>query len=215
MDCYDCRVSQQGEFEWAQRFMDAMQRQGWRPDEKTYGSILAGCSHAAKVDEGQQQFRSMGEDYGLLPSIQHFNCLVDLLDRAGCLDKAERILQTIPPADVLTGWVSLLTVCKTFGDNRLGKRCFRLLAQWSATGKEVDRCLQYKLQNLNDIPACKTWKGGCMKSDKSLPSIQLVRKKLKTERVLNNATPFLKPFQHTWLSFEDSPEACHCFGISN
>ncbi|MCO5588897.1 hypothetical protein L7F22_042858 [Adiantum nelumboides] len=58
------RVSQQGEFEWAQRFMDAMQRQGWRPDEKTYGSILAGCSHAAKVDEGQQHFRSMGEDYG-------------------------------------------------------------------------------------------------------------------------------------------------------
>ncbi|MCO5609652.1 hypothetical protein L7F22_063882 [Adiantum nelumboides] len=217
--------SQQGEYEWAQRFMDAMQRQGWRPDEKTYGSILAGCSHAAKVDEGQQHFRSMGEDYGLIPSIQHFNCLVDLLGRAGCLVEAEQILQTIPPANVLTGWVSLLTACKTFGDNRLGKRCFKLLALWSATGstdaslissKEVDRCLQYKLQNSNDIPACKTSEGGCIKSDKSLPSIQPVRKNLKTERVLNNATPFLKPFQNTRLnSFEDSPEACNCFGISN
>ncbi|MCO5595398.1 hypothetical protein L7F22_049440 [Adiantum nelumboides] len=220
--------SQQGEYEWAQRFMDAMQRQGWRPDEKTYGSVLAGCSHVAKVDEGQQHFRSMGEDHGLIPSIQHFNCLVDLLGRAGCLNEAERILQTVPPADVLTGWVSLLTACKTFGDNRLGKRCFRLLAQWSATvstgatlisSKEVDHCLQYKLQNSNHISACKTLEGGCIESDKPLPSNPPVRKKLKTETVLINdghATPFLKPFEHTRLdSFEDSPEACKFFGISD
>ena len=56
-------------------------------------------------------------------NVEHYNCIVDLLSRAGCLYDAEAILTTMPMLPTITGWISLLTSCKTYGDVELGSCC--------------------------------------------------------------------------------------------
>ncbi|KAJ7536349.1 hypothetical protein O6H91_12G065500 [Diphasiastrum complanatum] len=112
----DCRLAQQ--------CLEDMQAQGLKPDKVIFISILAACSHKGLVEEGKGYFKSMSEHYGISPGIEHYSCMVDLLGRAGKLDEAEHLLQTMPMSPDIVGWGSLLTACKTYGDVERGRRCF-------------------------------------------------------------------------------------------
>ncbi|XP_060671022.1 pentatricopeptide repeat-containing protein At1g08070, chloroplastic-like [Ziziphus jujuba] len=58
-----------------------MQREGYKPDEIVFLSILTACSDAGMLDEGLKCFSSMMTDYGMKPSIEHYGCVVDVLCR--------------------------------------------------------------------------------------------------------------------------------------
>ncbi|CAA6664148.1 unnamed protein product [Spirodela intermedia] len=45
---------------------------GLRPDGVCFVSVLAACSHAGLVDEGQQIFQSMRRDHGISPATEHY-----------------------------------------------------------------------------------------------------------------------------------------------
>ncbi|KAA3459743.1 pentatricopeptide repeat-containing protein [Gossypium australe] len=59
---------------------------GFKPDDTTMVRVLSACSHAGLVDRGMEYFYSMNQDYGITAILQHYNCMVDLLGRAGRLD---------------------------------------------------------------------------------------------------------------------------------
>jgi len=84
---------------------------GVSPDEITFIGVLCACSHAGFVDEGRQIFASMKHTWGLNPRIEHYGCMVDLLSRAGFLDEARGLIETMPlkPNDAL--WGALLGGC--------------------------------------------------------------------------------------------------------
>lgn len=111
-----------------QSFVD-MQQQGVKPNEIIYTSILSGCSHAGLVEEGYHHFTSMQVDHGISPSIEHFNCIVDLLGRAGRLKEAEKLLEYMPDLNESTALTSLLSACRTYGNNEIAKHCFDQLVQ--------------------------------------------------------------------------------------
>ncbi|CAD5167835.1 unnamed protein product [Musa acuminata subsp. malaccensis] len=74
----------------ALRLFHEMQLANVVPDEVTMVSVLSACSdigaacgHAGLVSEGQTHFSSMEDVYGVLPKIDHYGCMVDLLGRAG------------------------------------------------------------------------------------------------------------------------------------
>ncbi|CAN0877263.1 Pentatricopeptide repeat-containing protein At2g13600 [Linum grandiflorum] len=96
---------------------------GEKPDDVTMIGVLCACSHAGLVDEGRHYFASMSKEYGLIPVKDHYTCMVDLLGRAGCLDEAKNLIETMPveiePDAVI--WGSLLGACKVGGDISLGK----------------------------------------------------------------------------------------------
>uniref|UniRef100_A0A2N9HN17 Pentatricopeptide repeat-containing protein n=1 Tax=Fagus sylvatica TaxID=28930 RepID=A0A2N9HN17_FAGSY len=76
-----------------------------RPDEITFIGVLCACSHAGFVDEGRHLFARMNQTWGISPKIEHYGCMVDLLSRAGFLDEAYRLVETMPikPNDVVWG----------------------------------------------------------------------------------------------------------------
>jgi len=84
---------------------------GASPDEITFIGVLCACSHAGFVDEGRQIFASMKHTWGINPRIEHYGCMVDLLSRAGFLDEARGLIETMPfkPNDAL--WGALLGGC--------------------------------------------------------------------------------------------------------
>lgn len=106
---------------------EEMQKQGVKPDSATFICLLVACSHAGLVNAGQGYFKMMVEDFGIAPNVAHYNCMVDLLGRAGQLDEAENILQTMPFENDTVGWTSLLTACNSYGDAERGRRCFDCL----------------------------------------------------------------------------------------
>ncbi|KAK7350899.1 hypothetical protein VNO77_09938 [Canavalia gladiata] len=94
---------------------------GEKPDHVTMIGVLSACSHAGLVEEGRHYFQSMRTEHGLAPMKDHYTCMVDLLGRAGCLDEANNLIQTMPMQPDAVVWGSLLAACKVHGNITLGK----------------------------------------------------------------------------------------------
>lgn len=117
--------AQHGNCQLVQQCLWNMIREGIKPDDRTFLSILAACSHAGHVDEGHKYFMLMVEEFGVTHSTEHFNCMIDLLGRAGHLKDAEVFLESMPvlPSS-FTGWTSLLTACTKYSNMELGMQSF-------------------------------------------------------------------------------------------
>ncbi|KAK9144179.1 hypothetical protein Sjap_004082 [Stephania japonica] len=73
------------------------------------------------MELGEKYFASMTEDYGLVPEIDHYSCMVDLYGRAKNLKKAMEFMKKIPMEldAVILG--ALLNACKMNGNTELAK----------------------------------------------------------------------------------------------
>ncbi|KAL5992173.1 hypothetical protein ACLOJK_013088 [Asimina triloba] len=99
-----------------------MQREGFKPDHMIFLSILGACSHCGLVDEGKRCFRSMIEEHGLVPWIEHYGCMVDLLCRAGLVHEALELVERMPMKPDVVMWRALVGACKNQGTIGLARR---------------------------------------------------------------------------------------------
>ncbi|KAH6785384.1 hypothetical protein C2S51_037839 [Perilla frutescens var. frutescens] len=81
---------------------------GLEPDEVTFLGVLSACTHAGLVEEGRQYFKSMRTFFQLEPGPDHYACMVDLLGRAGLLDEALKIIESMPIEPHAGVWGALL-----------------------------------------------------------------------------------------------------------
>ncbi|XVF01654.1 hypothetical protein REPUB_Repub04eG0106900 [Reevesia pubescens] len=96
----------------ALKFFDLMKASGMTPNYITVLGVLFACSHAGLVDDGWYYFQSMKGLYGIDPGREHYGCMIDLLGRAGKLDKAVKLVQEMEcGADAVT-WRTLLGACR-------------------------------------------------------------------------------------------------------
>ncbi|XP_057864657.2 pentatricopeptide repeat-containing protein At4g02750 [Cryptomeria japonica] len=95
---------------------------GTKPNQITLVGVLSACCHAGLVDEGWQYFNSMSQCYHIVPTMEHYGCMVDLLGRAGQLDKAEDFIKRMPIKPDVTIWRCLLGACKAHNNVQLGER---------------------------------------------------------------------------------------------
>ncbi|WCJ21285.1 Pentatricopeptide repeat (PPR) superfamily protein [Euphorbia peplus] len=93
-----------------------------QPDEITFLGLLYACSHNGLVEEGCQYFYSMNAEYGIIPTIKHYGCMVDLLGRAGRLDQAYKLIDELPIKATPILWRTLLSACSSHGNIELAKR---------------------------------------------------------------------------------------------
>ncbi|ESQ32581.1 hypothetical protein EUTSA_v10003866mg [Eutrema salsugineum] len=98
-----------------------MRREGVRPDKVTFIAVLCSCNHAGLVDEGIDYFYSMEKEYDLVPQVEHYGCLVDLLGRGGRIKEAIEVVQTMPmePNVVILG--ALLGACRMHNEVDIAK----------------------------------------------------------------------------------------------
>ncbi|GLU10187.1 hypothetical protein SLE2022_270070 [Rubroshorea leprosula] len=91
------------------------------PSEITFVGVLYACSHCGMVDEGFNYFRRMKEEYGIIPKIEHYGCMVDLLSRAGLVKEAYEYIQKMPLQPNAVIWRTLLGACTVHAHLALGK----------------------------------------------------------------------------------------------
>ncbi|KAJ7526566.1 hypothetical protein O6H91_16G012500 [Diphasiastrum complanatum] len=101
---------------------DYMQSDGFKPNHVTFLSVLAACSHTGRVDAARRYFNSMREDHSLIPKVEHNVCLIDILGRAGLLDDAENLINSMPLESKARVWLCLLGACRIYGDVERGAR---------------------------------------------------------------------------------------------
>ncbi|XVF14338.1 hypothetical protein REPUB_Repub09cG0050800 [Reevesia pubescens] len=103
------------------RLFARMKKEMIKPDDMTFTSILTACSHSGLVEEGLQVFNCMREEYRMIPSKEHYACIVDLLGRAGCLEEAYDLLKLLPARQSVFAMDALLAACKMHGNTVLGE----------------------------------------------------------------------------------------------
>ncbi|XP_031272420.1 pentatricopeptide repeat-containing protein At5g44230-like [Pistacia vera] len=87
-----------------------------KPNRVTFIGVLTACSHVGLVEQGRQLFASMEKCYGVAPSADHYACMVDLLGRAGRLEEALELAQTMPVEAHGGVWGALLGACNIHGN---------------------------------------------------------------------------------------------------
>ncbi|KAF8397005.1 hypothetical protein HHK36_018643 [Tetracentron sinense] len=114
-----------------------MEKSGIKANTVTLLCVLFACSHGGMVEEGLRYFRLMEERYGVLPEMEHYACIVDLLGRVGCLDDAMEFINVMPIEPTEMVWQTLLGACRVHGNIELGERAakqiFSIRPEYSAT----------------------------------------------------------------------------------
>lgn len=117
--------AQFGQTETTLTTFERMLEQSVRPDVITFVIILNACSRSCLFQKSHAYFESMSKDYGIVPSIEHHSCVVDLFGRAGQLDEAAAVIEKMPLCPNLAVWHIVLGSCKRWGHTRFGNQAFK------------------------------------------------------------------------------------------
>lgn len=98
-----------------------MVEEGIDPDEITFLGVLYASCHRGHVEEAFYYLNSMIEDHGIVPSLEHYACVVDLLGRVGQLEEAKRIIDQMPFIPDARMWQIFLTACNIHVNVKLGE----------------------------------------------------------------------------------------------
>lgn len=134
--CMIAVLAQHGQGNSAIMLFDGMLQGGTTPDKVTYTSVLSACAHAGMIDDGYYQLLYMERFHGIPPVVDHFNCIIDLLGKAGQLDEAENLVKSMPIQPTATSWTILLDACRRLSDvghgECLAKQVFEMDAEDAA-----------------------------------------------------------------------------------
>ncbi|GFQ04079.1 pentatricopeptide repeat-containing protein at4g21065 [Phtheirospermum japonicum] len=110
------------------------------PTEITFVGVLYACSHCGMVDEGFAYFDRMKMEYGIVPKIEHYGCMVDLMGRAGLVKKAYEYIREMPIEPNAVIWRTLLGACTITGNLTIGE-----IARDELRKREPKHCGDYVL----------------------------------------------------------------------
>ncbi|KAK7307556.1 hypothetical protein VNO77_40734 [Canavalia gladiata] len=116
-----------GHGEMAMTLFNQMIQSGVKPNQVTFTSVLYACSHAGLVDEGLSLFKYMLKQHQIIPHIDHYTCIIDLLGRAGRLNDAYNLIRTMPITPNHAVWGALLGACVIHENVELGE----VAARWT------------------------------------------------------------------------------------
>ncbi|XP_057751791.1 pentatricopeptide repeat-containing protein At4g39530-like [Arachis stenosperma] len=99
-----------------------MEQSGAKVNAVTLLCILFACSHGGMVDDGLKFFHRMEDTYRVVPEMEHYACVVDLLGRVGRLDEAMEFIDKMPIKPNEMVWHTLLGACRLHGNAKLGEK---------------------------------------------------------------------------------------------
>ncbi|KAH6555632.1 hypothetical protein KP509_1Z239000 [Ceratopteris richardii] len=118
---------QHGRADIAFHLVCRMISKGLVPDKVTLVSLLTACSHSGLVEEGYHIFTSMIDGYCIVSTIDHYNCMIDLLGRAGQLYEAETMMKAMPMDTNASSWMTMLGSCNKHLDLERGELAAMML----------------------------------------------------------------------------------------
>ncbi|KAL6008157.1 hypothetical protein ACLOJK_033663 [Asimina triloba] len=121
--------SQHGFGHGALELFEKMKQKGFNPNHITFVGVLSACSHVGLVAEGLNYFKSMSTKNGVSPGPEHYACVVDILGRAGLLDRAREFIKEMPTLPDAMVWRTLLSACRVHQKMEIGELAAQHLLQ--------------------------------------------------------------------------------------
>ncbi|KAF0914814.1 hypothetical protein E2562_031917 [Oryza meyeriana var. granulata] len=151
-------LAQHGHGKKALELFRRMVDEGIDPNHITMTSVLCACNHAGLVDEAKRYFNSMKEMFGIDRTEEHYSCMIDLLGRAGKLDDAMELVNSMPFQANASVWGALLGASRVHKDPELGRlaaeKLFSLEPEKSGMWDEVAKVRKLmKDSNIKKEPA--------------------------------------------------------------
>ncbi|MQL83194.1 hypothetical protein Taro_015685 [Colocasia esculenta] len=115
-------LAMHGHGQEALNVFQAMQEDGVAPDGVAFIGVLSACRHSGLVEEGRRYFDEMRSVRSIIPTLQHYCCMVDLLSRAGRLSEAESFVGSMPVRPSMAVWGAMLSGCRIYGDMEVAER---------------------------------------------------------------------------------------------
>ncbi|GAB2277087.1 hypothetical protein Dimus_011796 [Dionaea muscipula] len=112
----------------------ALKTTGLKVDDVTFISVLTACSHSGLVPEGNHWFDVMVREYNILPRIDHYICMVDLLGRAGLLEEAKNLIENMTLKPDVHVWSALLAACRVHKNIELGEEASKKIQRLGPEG---------------------------------------------------------------------------------
>lgn len=113
--------AQHGYGKKALKVFEDMRLRKMEMDGITFIGVISACTHAGLVEEGERYFNMMVKNLSIKPTMEHYSCMVDLYSRAGMLEKAMDLINTMPSPAGATVWRTLLAACRVHLNVDLGK----------------------------------------------------------------------------------------------
>ncbi|KAJ6991648.1 pentatricopeptide repeat-containing protein [Populus alba x Populus x berolinensis] len=111
--------AQHGQGDVALDLFSIMREREVKLDHVTFVAVLTACSHIGLVEQGRCFLKSMASDYGIPPRMEHYACAVDLFGRAGYLEEAKALIDSMPFQPNAMVLKTLLGACRACGNIEL------------------------------------------------------------------------------------------------
>ncbi|KAL7614899.1 hypothetical protein Lser_V15G08347 [Lactuca serriola] len=98
-----------------------MKEESVKPTYITFISVLNACANTGLVEEGRMHFKSMVDEFGIEPRVEHFATLVDILGRNGHFEEAMDVIRGMKIEPDKAVWGALLGACKVHNDVKLAR----------------------------------------------------------------------------------------------
>ncbi|CAH8312928.1 unnamed protein product [Eruca vesicaria subsp. sativa] len=111
----------------ALRMLGKMEMESVKPNAVTFVSVLTACTHAGLVEEGQKVYRSMSEEYSIVSNIEHYGCMVALFSKAGLIQEALELIESMDFQPNAVIWGALLDGCRLHKNLEIAEIAFKKL----------------------------------------------------------------------------------------
>ncbi|KAI5079097.1 hypothetical protein GOP47_0006768 [Adiantum capillus-veneris] len=115
----------QGNAKTVFHMLERLAEEGIQPDVVTLLNIVTVCSHAGLVEKGLIAFDIFSQAMSSIPFVDLFNCLMDLVSRAGQLKTAFAIVEEMPYQPNLVTWNTVLGACQKWRSVKLAEVAFQ------------------------------------------------------------------------------------------
>ncbi|KAF0893149.1 hypothetical protein E2562_023179 [Oryza meyeriana var. granulata] len=99
-----------------------MSKQGIRPDSATFLGALVSCISEGHVGLGRSYFTQMTDEYNIVPRIEHYECMIELLGKHGYMVELEDFIDRMPFEPTTAMWLRIFDCCREYGNRKLGER---------------------------------------------------------------------------------------------
>ncbi|KAL7585849.1 hypothetical protein Lser_V15G44773 [Lactuca serriola] len=116
-----------GRGEDAIKMFSEFEKVGLKPDNQMFHGVFAACSVLGDMKQGLLHFKSMIKTYNLVPSMDDYVRVVDMLGSSGYLNEALELIEKMPMKPSAEIWEIMMNQSRVHGDLELENRCAEIV----------------------------------------------------------------------------------------